>query len=55
MKPKYKLKPWVRATLLLLPELIIICQLFFVCLKLTKIINNTDKPYFIVEKRCDLD
>ena len=50
MKPKYKLKPWVKTTLLLLPEMIIICQLFFVCLKLTKVIEATGLKKEEVEK-----
>lgn len=55
MKPKYKLKPWVKTTLLLLPEMIIICQLFFVCLKLTKVIEATDNSRSIAEARCSCE
>ena len=38
MKPKRKLKKWVRVALLLLPEVVIIGLLFFVALK----INNSE-------------
>lgn len=31
MKKTYKLKPWVKTFLLLLPEIIIILQLFTIC------------------------
>ncbi len=50
MKPKRKLKPWVKALLLLLPEIIIICQLFFIGLNLKKAINST--TITITESRC---
>lgn len=47
------LKPWVKATLLLLPEMIIIMQLFFVGSKLNKIVENTSTPSVVVETRCN--
>lgn len=53
MNKNYKLKPWVKATLLLLPEMIIIMQLFFVAQKLEKIVENTNTPSVIVETRCN--
>lgn len=55
MNKKYVLKPWVKATLLLLPEMIIIMELFFVGSKLNKIIENTSTPSVVVETRCDHD
>jgi hypothetical protein len=50
---KYVLKPWVKAALLLLPEMIIVVELFFVGLKLNKVIENTSTPSVVVETRCD--
>ena len=52
-KKRYVLKPWVKAALLLLPEMIIIVELFFVGSKLEKIIENTNTPSVVVETRCD--
>jgi len=52
MKKKIVLKPWVKATLLLLPEMIIILQLFFVGHKISKIVENTSTPSVVVETRC---
>jgi len=53
MKKKIILKPWVKATLLLLPEMIIIVQLFFVGQKLNQIVENTGTPTVVIETRCD--
>lgn len=40
MKPKRKLKEWVRITLLMIPEVIIISELFFVAINLNEIKNQ---------------
>ena len=40
MKRKLVLKPWVKATLMLLPEIVIIVQLFFVAQILKEIRDN---------------
>ena len=53
VKRKIVLKPWVKATLLLLPEMIIIMQLFFVASKLEKLVENTSTPSVVVETRCN--
>ena len=54
MKTKVKLKNWVKVALLLLPEVIIIMQLFFVGIEIKKIAN---KPAitFQVESRCNYE
>lgn len=36
MKPKRKLKSWVKIAMLLIPEVVIICLLFFVAVNLEK-------------------
>ena len=54
MKKKIILKPWVKATLLLLPEMIIIVQLFFVG-QLNQIVENTETPTVVIETRCNHD
>ncbi len=51
MKPKRKLKNWVKLALLLLPGIVIIMQLFFVGLELRKISNKPDFTIKI-ESRC---
>lgn len=40
MKPKRRLRKWVRIALLMIPEIIIICELFFVGLNLRIIISE---------------
>ncbi len=40
MNQKRKLKPWVKTFLLLLPEIIIILQLFVLCNYVKEIINE---------------
>ena len=55
MKKKIILKHWVKATLLLLPEMIIIVQLFFVGQKLNQIVENTETPTVVIETRCNHD
>lgn len=40
MKKTYRLKPWVKTFLLLLPEIIIILQLFVLCNYLKEIKNE---------------
>lgn len=40
MKKTYKLKPWVKTFLLLLPEIIIILELFIICNYLDAIKNE---------------
>jgi len=40
MKKTYRLKPWVKTFLLLLPEIIIILQLFVLCNYLKEITNE---------------
>jgi len=40
MKPKRKLRKWVRITLLMIPEAIIISELFFVALNLSNLVNE---------------
>lgn len=52
MKNKIVLKPWVKATLLLLPEMIIICQLFFVGSKLAQIEEKECTPIIVIEMGC---
>lgn len=54
MKEKRKLKNWVKIALLLLPEVIMIMQLFFVGVKLNQI-ANTPTTTIIVESRCMYD
>ena len=54
MKPRRKLKNWVKITLLFLPEIVMIIQLFFVGIKLEKIIDNFNKKECI-ESRCYCD
>jgi len=54
MKEKRKLKNWVKIALLLLPEVIMIMQLFFVGVKLNEI-ANTPTTTIIVESRCMYD
>lgn len=54
MKPKRKLKTWVKVALLLLPEVIIICQLFLIGIKINELIKVETKT-FIVEGRCYCD
>lgn len=53
MKPKRKLKTWVKVALLLLPEFIIICQLFFIGINLKKAIDNPRST--IIESWCYCD
>ncbi len=55
MKKKIVLKPWVKAFLLLLPELIIIGQLFFVGSKVSKLVEQNEETRIIVEMRCNDD
>lgn len=55
MKKKIILKPWVKATLLLLPEMIIILQLFFVGQKISQLVKNTEAPTVVIETRCEHD
>ena len=54
MKPKRKLKNWVKIALLVLPNVVIIMQLFFVGIELNKIAN---KPIITIntEGRCYYD
>ena len=52
---KRVLKPWVKVTLLLLPEMIIIGQLFFIGAKIDKLINSNYRPDVVVEMRCHND
>lgn len=40
MKPKRKLKDWVKVALLLLPQIIMIMLLFFIAVNLKKMTNN---------------
>ncbi len=42
MKPKRKLKDWVKVALLLLPQIVIALLLFFIAINLKKITNNTN-------------
>lgn len=51
MKPKRKLKEWVKICLFLLPEIVIICQLFFVGSNIKKIIKQPDVTV-VTEARC---
>lgn len=51
MKPKRKLKEWVKICLLLLPQIVIISQLFFVGSKINKIIKQPDVTV-VTETRC---
>ena len=51
MNSKRKLKPWVKTVLLLLPEIIIICQLFFIGHNVKKIANQ-EHQIIISESRC---
>lgn len=51
MKPKMKLKSWVKVALLLLPELIIIVELIIVGVKLDKIGNQ---PITIIQENVRL-
>ena len=53
MKKKIILKPLVKATLLLLPEMLIILQLFFVGQKLNQLVRNPEAPTVIIETRCE--
>lgn len=55
MKKKLVLKPWVKAFLLLLPELIIIAQLFFVGAKVSKLVKQNEETRIVVEMRCNND
>ena len=51
MKPKRKLKNWVKITLLFLPVAIIIIQLFFIGLNISK--KPAEKDISIkIESRC---
>lgn len=43
MKKTYKLKPWIKTFLLLLPEIIIILQLFTICNLLNEIAEKENK------------
>ena len=52
MKNKRRLKTWVKIALLLLPEMIIISQLFFVGLKINDLIKEINEPIVIIETRC---
>lgn len=55
MKPKRKLKRWVKVVLLLIPEAVIICQLFFIGFNICKINRSIEnKPDIIIytESRC---
>ncbi len=51
MKTKRELKMWVKITLLLLPQIIILIQLFFVGSKINKIVNE-DRAVAKIESRC---
>lgn len=52
MKKKIVLKPWVKVVLLLLPEVIIVSQLFAVGHKIEKLIKVQEKTTVVVEMRC---
>ncbi len=52
MKKKFVLRPWVKVVLLLLPEVIIISQLFFIGHKIGKLIEVQEKTTVVVETRC---
>lgn len=52
MKKKLVLRPWVKAVLLLLPEMIIIGQLFFVGHKLNQLTEIEKETKVVVEMRC---
>lgn len=51
MKTKRELKMWVKITILLLPQIIILIQLFFVGSKINKIVNE-DRAVAKIESRC---
>ena len=51
MKTKRELKMWVKITLLLLPQIIILIQLFFVGSKINKIANE-ESTVAKIESRC---
>lgn len=54
MKPKRKLKRWVQVVLMLIPEAVIIGQLFLICSKiddLAKIVHEKN-DVIIVYERC---
>lgn len=53
MKKKRKLKSWVKIALLLLPQIVIIMQLFFVGAKLNKIAS--EPTIIVVESECYYD
>lgn len=55
MKTKRKLKNWVKIALLLLPEAVIIMQLFFVGSELKQIKNKVSTNIIITERRCFCD
>jgi hypothetical protein len=51
MKTKRELKTWVKVTLVLLPQIIILIQLFFVGSKINKIANE-ERAVATIESRC---
>lgn len=56
MKGKFKMKPWVKALLLLLPEIIIVIKLFGICTLLEKNIELIESPKIVVvEMRCNYE
>ncbi|MBQ2938529.1 MAG: hypothetical protein IJN03_02685 [Bacilli bacterium] len=52
MKPKRKLKNWVKVTLVILPIAVIISQLFLIGLNIKKIAENQPETIIITESRC---
>lgn len=54
MKTKRELKMWVKVTLLLLLQIIILIQLFFVGFKINKIANE-ERAVAKIESRCYCD
>lgn len=51
MKTKRELKTWVKVTLVLLPQIIILIQLFFIGSKINKIANE-ERTVATIESRC---
>ena len=54
MKPQRKLKKWVKISLLLLPELIIIIQLFLIGIRIKSNINDP-KAIIVSESWCQCE
>lgn len=56
MKPKRKLKKWVQVVLMLIPEAVIIGQLFLICTKLDDLQNAIQENHevtIVYKWRCN--